>query len=95
MKGYTVTVTATSAPIMGATTANPAQALSSSVAYPAAGILSNPAAGQTVYLGGPDVDTNSWPLLAGMSVEIDLVADILWGVVAGGTQAVQILRRGS
>lgn len=64
------------------------------IGYPTAGILRNLDTGQTVYLGNSDVDTaTGWPLAAGEDIEIDLIGDILWGVVAAGSCDLYVLRR--
>lgn len=65
-----------------------------------------PAAGATVFVGGADVTTaNGWPLPAGESLFIDVdtgdskyvggpTEDVVYGVVASGSQAVNVLIRG-
>ena len=62
-------------------------------AYPMSAIILNPSAG-TVYLGGIDVTTtNGFPLETDQSIEVDIVAEVLYGV-ATVTSTVHILRRG-
>jgi hypothetical protein len=60
-------------------------------------LIQNPTGGVTVYLGGPDVTTTTYgySLAAGSSMSVDLFpGDLLYGVVATGTQALGILRTG-
>lgn len=65
------------------------------VAYPTSGVIRNPSGSQTVYLGGPAVDTtDGWPLAAGEDLEVDMVTDILWGVTAATSTYIYVLRRG-
>lgn len=96
MKGYSVQVQKTTTMVVGGRATEPGRALDGSVAYPAAAVISNPSGGQTVYLGGSDVNATSlgWPLAAGSSIEVDLVGDILYGVTSTTSQTVYILRRG-
>lgn len=55
-----------------------------------------PAGGQTVYIGGADVMTTSgYPLAAGESLSLDVEGDdVVFGIVAATTQAVNVLRIG-
>jgi hypothetical protein len=59
-------------------------------------LVTVPAGGATVYVGGADVTTaNGFPLAAGASVSVDLNSgDLLYGIVAASTQAVNVLRVG-
>jgi hypothetical protein len=59
-------------------------------------LVTVPAGGATVYVGGADVTTaNGFPLPAGASVSVDLNSgDLLYGIVAASTQAVNVLRVG-
>lgn len=94
MKGYSVQVQKTVTMIVGGQDAETGRALSGDVAYPTAAILRNPSGGQTVYLGGIDVDTTAFPLASGEDLEVDLVTEILYGITATTSQTVYILRRG-
>lgn len=55
-----------------------------------------PAGGQTVFLGGAGVTaTSGFPVAAGESAAFDLgPGDVLFGIVAATTQAVNVLRSG-
>ena len=94
MKAEPITVGTTPTIIMGANAAGTA-AGSGSVSYPTAGLIRIPTGSVTVYLGGSQVTTSDGcPFVAGEDVEVDLVNEILYGVVASGSQTVYVLRRG-
>lgn len=59
-------------------------------------LVKNPAGGALVYLGGSDVTTAAgFPLEAGASASFDISGDdVLFAVVAVGTQTVNVLRTG-
>ena len=95
MKGYAVQVQKTTTMLVGGRDTENDRALSGSVSYPAAALITNPAGGQTVYLGGPDVSTAAYPLESDSSLEVDLVGEILYAVTATTSQTVYILRRGT
>lgn len=60
--------------------------------------VQNPSGGVDVFIGGDGVTTTSYGYLlgAGLSLSIELDDDEkLYGVVASGTQTVNILRQGS
>lgn len=59
-------------------------------------VVKVPAGGATVFVGGPGVTTTAgYPLAAGESFSADLTpGDALFGIVATGTQAVNVLRVG-
>lgn len=87
MKGVIVTVQTTATLILDGT--------SGSSVYERAAIVSVPSGGQTVFLGGPDVDaTNGFPMAAGTSIELQVVNEGLYGIVGASTQAVNVLRSG-
>ena len=94
MKGYPVQVNKTTTMVVGGQDAESGRALEGDVSYPTSAVLRVPASGQTVYLGGPAVDTTGFPLAAGETLEIDMVGDILYGVTATTSQTVYVLRRG-
>lgn len=66
-----------------------------SVTHEYAVLVKNPAGGQTVFLGGEDVNTTdkAFPLDPGETVAADVVNDVLYGIVAATTQNVYVLRR--
>jgi hypothetical protein len=94
MKGYAVQVSADATMIVGGRTADETRATSGSVAYPAAALIRNPESGLTVYLGGEADGTGGFPLGAGEDIEVDLVGEILYGVVSTTSTTLYILRRG-
>lgn len=59
-------------------------------------MLQAPAGGATIYLGGEGVTTaTGFPVAAGEPFTADLrPGDVLYGVVASGSQAVNVLRVG-
>lgn len=89
MKAVLVTVPATAGGIVLV-----AGGKSSGPGYPASATISVPANGQIVFVGGQDVDvTNGFPVAAGGVLQLDLVNESLYGIVASGTQVVNVLRR--
>lgn len=63
--------------------------------YPRACVISVPSTGQTVFVGGAGVDAvNGFPVLAGTSIEAQLVNEAIYGIVAASTQPVNVLRSG-
>lgn len=63
--------------------------------YPISAIILNPTGGIEVDLGGAGVTTaTGFALIATASVQVDIVNEILYGIVASGTQVVHVLRRG-
>lgn len=94
MKSEVITVGTTPTIVMGANAAGTG-AGSGSVSYPTAGLIRIPTGSVTVYFGGSQVTTSTGcPFVAGEDVEVDLVNEILYGVVASGSQSVYVLRRG-
>lgn len=59
-------------------------------------IVSVPSGGVTVYVGASDVTTtDGFPVAAGESLSVDLQSgEVLYGIVATGTQAANVLRTG-
>ena len=59
-------------------------------------LILNPSGGVTVYVGGADVSTaNGYPVASGGTLSLALeVGEIVYGIVATGTQAVNVLRSG-
>lgn len=55
-----------------------------------------PAGGQVVYIGGANVTTTTgYPLAAGETLSLDIEGDdVVYGIVAATTQAVNVLRTG-
>lgn len=61
-------------------------------------LVQNPSASTVVYIGGAGVTTSSYgvALAGGSDISIDLQqGEILYGVVASSTQAVNVLRAGN
>lgn len=95
MKGERITVGTTPTVIMGSDGTGRGIAGSGSVSLPTAGLIRNLAGGATVYLGHSGVTTSTGcPLAAGEDLELDLVNEILYGVVAAATETLYVLRRG-
>ena len=101
MKGQVVQVQKQATIVAGAVasqigTTNINQAAGSgNVSLPTACLIRVPAGALTVYLGGQAVTTaTGCPLAAGEDIEIDLVNEILYGIVTTTSQTVYILRRG-
>jgi hypothetical protein len=59
-------------------------------------LLRVPAGGVTVYVGGADVTTaTGYPVAAGDALALDLAEnEVVYGVVASSTQAVNVIRTG-
>ena len=88
MQGVLVTVATTPTLLFDAS-------VSGNASYPRAAIIAVPTAGQTVFLGSSTVDTtNGFPVTAGTSVELQLVNETVYGIVAATTQTVNVLRSG-
>ena len=60
-------------------------------------LISNPSGGVTVYVGASNVSTTSgYPVVTGTSITVKLEKDEkLYGIVASGTQDVNVLRQGN
>lgn len=94
MKAEVITVGTTPTIVMGSNALGNG-AGSGSVSYPTAGIIRIPSGAVTVYFGGSQVSTSDGcPFVAGEDLETDLVNEILYAVVASGTQNIYVLRRG-
>lgn len=103
MKGETVQVQGTPTIIAGSvasqvgTTNVNVAAGAGNVSLPTACLIRNPAGGLTIYLGGSAVTAAlGCPLAAGEDIEMDLVNEILYGVIASTTTSttIKVLRRG-
>lgn len=96
MKSLRVQVTTAKTMVVGGRADDPMISLGGSVGYATAAIIRNLSSGQTVYIGGPDVDTTQgFPLAAGEDLEVDIVGDIIYGVTSTTSCYLYIFRRGS
>lgn len=85
-----------SASVSVGSTATALTAAESSGSDPVSVAVAVPSGGVTVYVGGSDVTTgNGYPLAGGAAMSIDLrQGERLYGIVASGTQSVNVLRSG-
>jgi hypothetical protein len=64
---------------------------------PGSSIIVQAPAGNTLWVGGPDVNTTNtgWVVSAGTTFAIDIVgSDVLYGVIAAGTDTALVMRSG-
>lgn len=55
-------------------------------------LILNPSGGDTIYVGGPDVDdTDGFPVEAGGTLAVDLTQEVLCAVVSSGTVDINVL----
>lgn len=63
--------------------------------YPISAVIMNPTAGVDVMLGGAGVTAaTGFALIATASVQLDIINEALFAIVASGSQVVHVLRRG-
>lgn len=94
MKGEVISVGSTPTIVAGAN-ASGTGAGSGSASYPTSALIRIPSGSVTVYFGGSQVTTSTGcPFVAGEDLEVDLVNEILYAVVASGSQNINLLRRG-
>lgn len=97
MKGERIQVTSTATAVAGHSSSDSRNAGPGSTALPTAALIRVPSGALTVYFGGSQVSTSTGcPIVAGEDLEVDMVNEILYAVIASSTtsQTVYVLRRG-
>jgi hypothetical protein len=95
VKGEQITIGTAATVVAGSDGTGRGLAGGGSISLPTACLIRVPTGAQTVYLGGSQVTTGTGcPFIANEDVEVDLVNEILYGIVASGSQVVYVLRKG-